>query len=240
MGEGAATFFQLLSAGPFRVWGHQARCILLLRAHYATTDLDAALRHAACFGALEHGAVQRILETRCSPRTLDEYVAEDTARRLEEKLGERRTIPRHLTEYDRLALVPPQGVKRFRGAAPTLLPAQASVRFAKLSTSLPAFASAPVVPHSSPREVSGSSPWSLQEAERDEVRRGLGVVVATHKEPGAPAHWMALSSSASHAADLWVFCVPTLLKVHPLVTPDDPLIFPAMRRSGSFTPRSMR
>jgi transposase len=108
MGEGAATFFQLLSAGPFRVWGHQARCILLLRARYATVDLDAALRHAARFGALEHGAVQRILEARCSPRTLDEYVAEDTARRLEEKLGERRTIPRDLTEYDRLALVPPQ------------------------------------------------------------------------------------------------------------------------------------
>jgi transposase len=105
MGEGAAMFFRLLSAGPPRVWGHQARCILLLRARYATADLDAALRHAARFGALEHGAVQRILEARCTPRTLDEYVAEETARRLEERFGKRRTEPRDLTEYDRRPIV---------------------------------------------------------------------------------------------------------------------------------------
>ncbi|MBK7536977.1 MAG: ATP-binding protein [Myxococcales bacterium] len=38
------------------------------------------------------------------PRTLDEYVAEDTARRIEETLGHARTVPRDLTEYDRLPL----------------------------------------------------------------------------------------------------------------------------------------
>jgi transposase len=107
MGEGATMFFRLLSAGPPRVWGHQARCILVLRARYTTADLDAALRHAAHFGALEHGAVQRILEARCSPRTLDEYVAEDTARRLEERFGRRRTEPRDLTEYDRRPIARP-------------------------------------------------------------------------------------------------------------------------------------
>jgi transposase len=107
LGEGAATFFRLLSAGPPRVWGHQARCILVLRARYDTADLDAALRHAARFGALEHGAVERILEARSAPRTLDEYVAEDTARRLEERLGRRRTEPRDLTEYDRRPLARP-------------------------------------------------------------------------------------------------------------------------------------
>jgi hypothetical protein len=102
MGEGAATFFRLLSAGPPRVWGHQARCILLLRARFSTADIDAALAHAARFGAFEYAAVERIVEARSSPRTLDEYVAEETARRLEETLGERRTEPRDLTEYDRL------------------------------------------------------------------------------------------------------------------------------------------
>ena len=107
MGEGAALFFRLLSAGPVRVWGHQARCILVLRARYDTADLDAALRHAARFGALEHGAVERILEARSAPRTLDQYVAEDTARRLEERLGKRRTEPRDLTEYDRRPLARP-------------------------------------------------------------------------------------------------------------------------------------
>lgn len=104
LGQGAATFFRLLSAGPPRVWGHQARQILVLRARYQTQDLDAALAHAARFGALEHRAVERILEARCSPRTLDQYVADDTARRLEQALGERRTVPRDLTEYDRLPL----------------------------------------------------------------------------------------------------------------------------------------
>jgi transposase len=104
LGEGATTFFRLLSAGPPRVWGHQARCILLLRARFETQDLDAALAHAARFGALEHGVVQRILEARSSPRSLDEYIADETARRLEETLGERRTEPRDLTEYDRLPL----------------------------------------------------------------------------------------------------------------------------------------
>lgn len=104
MGEGATRFFRLLSAGPPRVWGHQARCILQLRARFDTFDLDAALAHAARFGALECAAVERIVAARSPPRTLDEYVAEETARRLEETLGIHRTEPRDLTEYDRLPL----------------------------------------------------------------------------------------------------------------------------------------
>jgi transposase len=104
LGEGAARFFGLLSAGPPRVAGHHARQILLLRARFETKDLDAALTHAARFGALEHRAVQRILEARSSPRSLDEYVADETAQRLEQLLGVRRTEPRDLTEYDRLPL----------------------------------------------------------------------------------------------------------------------------------------
>lgn len=106
LGDGAASFFRLLSAGPPRVWGHQARCILVLRARFETKDLDAALAHAARFGALEHRAVERILEARSSPRSLDEYVAEETALRLERALGVRRPQPFDLTEYDRLPLVP--------------------------------------------------------------------------------------------------------------------------------------
>jgi transposase len=102
LGEGGTSFFRLLSAGPARALSHQARSILLLRARYDSKDLDAALAHAARFGALEHRAVERILQVRAAPRTLDEYVAEQTARRLEQTLGEVRTGPRDLTEYDRL------------------------------------------------------------------------------------------------------------------------------------------
>lgn len=102
MGEHAAEFFRLISRGAPRVWAWQARQILLLRERYRTDELDLALGHAAAFGALEHRAVERILAARAMPRTLDEYVAEDTARRIEETLGHARTEPRDLTEYDRL------------------------------------------------------------------------------------------------------------------------------------------
>lgn len=108
MGEGAASFFRLLSLGPSRLWPHAARQILLLRARYDTRDLDSALTHAARFGALDHHAVERILAARAAPRTLDEYVAEETARRLEQAFGQRRTGPRDLTEYDRLPLCAPR------------------------------------------------------------------------------------------------------------------------------------
>lgn len=102
MGERAAAFFRLMSLGPARVWGAQARQILLLRERFRTADVDAALGHAAAFGALDHRAVERILAARVMPRTLDEYVAEETARHIEETLGHARTKPRDLTEYDRL------------------------------------------------------------------------------------------------------------------------------------------
>jgi hypothetical protein len=102
MGEDAAGFFQLMSAGPARIWGYQARQILLLRERYSTADLDAALRHAKSFGAFDAQAVSRILAARAAPRSLDEYVAEETVRRITAALGEARTQPRDLTEYDRI------------------------------------------------------------------------------------------------------------------------------------------
>ena len=120
LGPGGTAFFRLLSAGPPRRWGHQAREILVLRARYATADLDAALAHAARFGALEHRAVARILEARATPRTLDEYVAEATAQRLEQALGARRRTARDLTAYDQLPLArPPDPPAPAPPAAPT-------------------------------------------------------------------------------------------------------------------------
>jgi transposase len=103
MGPGATEFFRCLSAGPVRQWRHQARRILLLRERYTTQDLDAALLRAHRFGALRVETVERILETRHPARTLDEYVTAETADRLNKLLGERKTKPRNLQEYDRLA-----------------------------------------------------------------------------------------------------------------------------------------
>ena len=102
MGQGAQDFFRLLRATPTRLWAHHLRCILQLRERFCTDDLDAALGHAALYGAFDPRAVERIVAARSAPRTLDEYVAEETARRLAETLGVRRTEPRDLTEYDRL------------------------------------------------------------------------------------------------------------------------------------------
>jgi transposase len=107
MGDRAAAFFRLMSLGAPRIWGAQARQILLLRERFRTADVDAALGHAAAFGALDHRAVERILAARAMPRTLDEYVAEETTRRIEETLGHARTAPRDLTEYDRLPISSP-------------------------------------------------------------------------------------------------------------------------------------
>jgi transposase len=104
MGERAADFFRQMSAGVPRVWGSQARRILLLRERYTTDELELALEHAASFGALDYASVERILAARALPRSLDEYVVEETARRIEETLGLARTEPRDLTEYDRLPI----------------------------------------------------------------------------------------------------------------------------------------
>jgi transposase len=104
MGERAASFFQMMSQAAPRIWAAQARQILLLRERYETVELDLALGHAARYGAVDCASVERILAVRATPRTLDEYVAEDTARRIEQTLGHARTAPRDLTEYDRLPL----------------------------------------------------------------------------------------------------------------------------------------
>lgn len=102
MGERAAAFFRLMSAGSSRVWGHQARQILQLRERFTTDDLVAALGRAVKFGATDAGTVERILTARARPRTLDEYVAEETARRLADSVGRARTGPRDLATYDRV------------------------------------------------------------------------------------------------------------------------------------------
>lgn len=107
MGEGAATFLPQLSAAyATRVWTHHARQILLLRARYDSADVDAALAHAVRFGALDAPSVERIVARRSPLRTLEEYVAEETSRRIDEALGPTVTTPRDLAEYDALPGAP--------------------------------------------------------------------------------------------------------------------------------------
>lgn len=102
LGEhGAAYFAQLLGRGA-RLCSYHARQVLLLRERYSTDDLTDALAHARTYGAIEHTAVERILTLRARPRTLAEYVTEQTAERIEKRLGRDDTAPRDLREYDSL------------------------------------------------------------------------------------------------------------------------------------------
>lgn len=102
LGPPAASFLRGLEAEKPRSTAYHARHILALRERYATGDLLAALEHALAFGAFEHSAIERILLARAQPRRLDEYVARETARKLETVLGQSTTEPRDLTEYDAL------------------------------------------------------------------------------------------------------------------------------------------
>ena len=102
LGDSAAAFLAALEKREHRSASYHARKVLGLRAGYATDDLLAALTHALAYGALEHTAVERILQARASPRRLDEYVAEETAKKLRRVVDESGTEPRDLAEYDNL------------------------------------------------------------------------------------------------------------------------------------------
>jgi len=102
MGERSLAFFQDLCVRYPRLAAHHARHILLLRERYSTESLDRALEHARAFGAFEHQGIARILATRSQPRTLDEYVTEQTARSLEQTLGGNRGGRSDLTVFDAL------------------------------------------------------------------------------------------------------------------------------------------
>lgn len=102
LGGQATAFLAALEKHQHRSAGYHARKVLALREGYDTADLLGALSHAVAYGALEHTAVERILLSRARPRRLDEYVAEQTARKLRGAVAESSTEPRDLAEYDAL------------------------------------------------------------------------------------------------------------------------------------------
>lgn len=102
MDERASAFLSALEKALPRSAGYHARNVLAMRERWSTEELAGALEHARAFGAFEHGAIERILMVRGSPRRLDEYVAEATARKFEHAVTQSCTEPRDLTEYDAL------------------------------------------------------------------------------------------------------------------------------------------
>jgi hypothetical protein len=81
LGDAALDFYAGLTRRGTRQCGYQARQVLLLRERFTSEDLALALGHAKTYGAFEHRAVARILESRATPRTLAEYVTEGAIER---------------------------------------------------------------------------------------------------------------------------------------------------------------
>jgi transposase len=102
LGEQGSVYFAQLMARGTRQCGYHGRQVLLMRERFSTQDVMDALAHACAYGAIEHTAIERILTLRARPRTLAEYVAEQTAERIEKRLGRDVTTPRDLREYDEL------------------------------------------------------------------------------------------------------------------------------------------
>ena len=102
LGPQAESFLQGLESQKPRSAAYHARLILALRERFATPDLLQALAHAEAFGAFAHDAIERILLARAVPRRLDEYVTQGAAEKLDRLLGQTRTEPRELSEYDAL------------------------------------------------------------------------------------------------------------------------------------------
>lgn len=120
LGDDGARYFRGLWDRQPRSAAYHARKILGLRERYSSGDLAAAIRHAFAYSAFDHAAVARILEARARPRTLDEYIADRSRRRLERWLGEHATEPRSLDEYDALPCI--SGKRPSRKEAPTCPP----------------------------------------------------------------------------------------------------------------------
>jgi transposase len=102
LGDPGAEYLAALEKRQSRSAGYHARRVLLLRESYDTAVLLKALSHALAFGALEHDSIERILQARSERRRLDEYVAEATAKKLQDAVAQSRTEPRDLAEYDAL------------------------------------------------------------------------------------------------------------------------------------------
>lgn len=101
MGEAAAAYLAMLEQREPRSAGYHARKVLALRVGYDTADLLEAFPHAIAYGALTHDSIERILNAHADRRRLDEYVAEDSAKKLS-GVAQSCTEPRDLAEYDAL------------------------------------------------------------------------------------------------------------------------------------------
>ena len=79
LGEATEAFIKGLQGRHPRNCGFHARFILRLKEHYASDDINAALRHATSYHAYDGKAIERILKAKAKTRTL-ESIRNDRAR----------------------------------------------------------------------------------------------------------------------------------------------------------------
>ncbi len=97
-GEAAATFGQRLREKK-RYPGPELAHLLGLQVTWSAEDIVKALEHATLYNAYDVRAVERILETRCKPRSLEAQIAETTRSRIREVMREHPIQQRPLTDY---------------------------------------------------------------------------------------------------------------------------------------------
>ncbi len=97
-GEAAETYGQRLRQKK-RHPGPQLAHLIGLQVTWSAEDIVKALEHAALYDAYDVRAVERILETRFKPRSLEAQIAATTRSRIREVMREHPVQQRPLTEY---------------------------------------------------------------------------------------------------------------------------------------------
>jgi transposase len=115
-GEVAETFGERLRARK-RYVGPELTHILALQLTWSAEDIVAALEHAMRYDAYDARAVERILEARFKPRSLEGQMAETTRMQIRNAMREHPVRQRSLTEYAAL--------RAGDAAAPSTLPERA-------------------------------------------------------------------------------------------------------------------
>lgn len=100
-GEAAETFGQRLRERK-RYAGPELNHLLSLQLTWSAEDIVAALEHAMRYDAYEARAVERILETRFRPRSLDGQLADSTRTQIREAMREHPVRQRSLSDYSAL------------------------------------------------------------------------------------------------------------------------------------------
>lgn len=100
-GEPAAHFAEALRAG-HRYPGPQLVRLLQLQVDWSLDDLVECMGHAVRYGCTQVPRLERILTMRCTPRRLEDHLADSTRDRLRALMGQNPVTQRALSAYESL------------------------------------------------------------------------------------------------------------------------------------------